>query len=112
MLNLTCMPAMQDVAKKLFLLRGAKVNLIITQLEDNERLHHFRAWSILTRQNFVYQIWPQKYSVPAFTYRARRGKIRLLPFRDLFMGRLPRNDNKITPKEQVITDILDQYESI
>ena len=25
-------------------------------------------------QNFVYQIWPQQYSVPGFTYRARSGK--------------------------------------
>ncbi|WP_185964663.1 hypothetical protein, partial [Klebsiella pneumoniae] len=25
-------------------------------------------------QNFIYKIWPQQYSVPGFTYRARSGK--------------------------------------
>ena len=25
-------------------------------------------------QNFIYQIWPMRYSVPGFTYRARSGK--------------------------------------
>ncbi|UMX81176.1 hypothetical protein MJ575_08485 [Klebsiella pneumoniae] len=31
-------------------------------------------WCTYDEQNSVYKIWPQQYSVPGFTYRARSGK--------------------------------------
>jgi choline/glycine/proline betaine transport protein len=55
-------------------------------------------------QNFIYKIWPQ-----GFTYRARSGNpyYRLETF--LLEGSQG-NDLMDYSKEQVITDILDQYE--
>ncbi|XNN29384.1 hypothetical protein ACLK2F_01865 [Escherichia coli] len=60
-------------------------------------------------QNFVYQIWPQQYSVPGFTYRAAAVN-RLLPAGNLPVRRQPGQRPDGLGKEQVITDILDQYE--
>lgn len=61
-------------------------------------------------QNFVYQIWPQQYSVPGFTYRARSGSRPTTASRRSCWKAAVGNDLMDYSKEQVITDILDQYE--
>ncbi|MFN6884498.1 high-affinity choline transporter BetT, partial [Proteus mirabilis] len=61
-------------------------------------------------QHFIYQIWPQKYSVPAFTYRARRGKSHYYRLETYLWEGSQGNDLMDYTKEQVISDILDQYE--
>lgn len=61
-------------------------------------------------QNFVYQIWPQQYSVPGFTYRARSGKSTYYRLETFLLEGSRGNDLMDYSKEQVITDILDQYE--
>ena len=61
-------------------------------------------------QNFVYQIWPQQYSVPGFTYRARSGKSTYYRLETFLLEGSQGNDLMDYSKEQVITDILDQYE--
>jgi choline/glycine/proline betaine transport protein len=46
--------------------------------EEGETLGTWICWCTWATQNFVYQIWPQQYSVPGFTYR-RAAEIDLLP---------------------------------
>lgn len=65
---------MQDVARELEL-RGAKVKFSEVPPTEDERLNHLELLVRLgEEQNFIYQIWPMRYSVPGFTYRARSGK--------------------------------------
>jgi len=74
MLDIVCRPAMQDVANELKL-RGAKVEFSEAEALEDEKLNHLELLVKLgEEQNFIYQIWPQRYAVPGFTYRARSGK--------------------------------------
>ncbi len=61
-------------------------------------------------QNFVYQIWAQQYSVPGFTYRGRSGKSTYYRLETFLLEGSQGNDLMDYSKEQVITDILDQYD--
>ncbi|UMX57056.1 hypothetical protein MJ524_08265 [Escherichia coli] len=55
-------------------------------------------------QNFVYQIWPQQYSVPGFTYRAHgRGKSTYYRLETFLLEGSQGNDLMDYSKEQVIT---------
>ena len=74
MMETVIYPAMQDVAKELEL-RGARVSLEWVPADDKQALGYLDLRVNLgEEQNFVYQVWPQQYSVPGFTYRARSGK--------------------------------------
>ncbi|CAK5467032.1 High-affinity choline transport protein (BCCT-family transporter) [Escherichia coli] len=53
---------------------------------------------------------PQQYSVPGFTYRARSGKSTYYRLETFLLEGSQGNDLMDYSKEQVITDILDQYE--
>lgn len=73
MMETVCFPAMEEVAQELKL-RGAYVELKNLPPEEGETLGHPDLLVHMgDEQNFVYQIWPQQYSVPGFTYRARSG---------------------------------------
>ncbi|WJY13680.1 choline transporter [Pectobacteriaceae bacterium CE90] len=110
MLNTVCRPAMQDVARELEL-RGAKVEFNELPPQDDERLNHLELLVRLgDEENFVYQIWPQRYSIPAFTYRARSGKSHYYRLETYLMEGTQGNDLMDYSKEQIINDILDQYE--
>ncbi|AUH01345.1 high-affinity choline transporter BetT [Prodigiosinella confusarubida] len=110
MLNTVCRPAMQDVARELAL-RGAKVEFNELPPQDDERLNHLELLVRLgDEENFVYQIWPQRYSIPAFTYRARSGKSHYYRLETYLMEGTQGNDLMDYSKEQIINDILDQYE--
>lgn len=110
MLDLVCRPAMQDVAKELSL-RGADVQFSELPAENGERLYRLELIvSLGEEQDFVYQIWPQHYSVPGFTYRARSGKSHYYRLETFLMEGTQGNDLMDYTKEQVISDILDQYE--
>lgn len=52
----------------------------------------------------------QQYSVPGFTYRARSGKSTYYRLETFLLEGSQGNDLMDYSKEQVITDILDQYE--
>lgn len=55
-------------------LRGAAVELKSLPPEEGENLGHLDLLVHMgDEQNFIYKIWPQQYSVPGFTYRARSG---------------------------------------
>ena len=103
-------PAMQDVAKELEL-RGGRVTLESVPAEDDKPLGHLDLRVLLgDEQDFVYQVWPQQYSVPGFTYRARSGKSHYFRLETFLLEGSQGNDLMDYNKEQVIIDILDQYE--
>ncbi len=103
-------PAMQDVAKELEL-RGGRVSLERVEPEAGQPLGHLDLRVLLgEEQDFVYQIWPQQYSVPGFTYRARSGKSHYFRLETFLLEGSQGNDLMDYNKEQVIIDILDQYE--
>lgn len=103
-------PAMQDVAKELEL-RGGRVSLERVEPEEGQPLGHLDLRVLLgEEQDFVYQIWPQQYSVPGFTYRARSGKSTYYRLETFLLEGSQGNDLMDYNKEQVIIDILDQYE--
>ncbi|WP_233958278.1 choline transporter [Pectobacterium versatile] len=110
MLDNVCKAAMDDVARELRL-RGASVEVNDLSPVEDERLNHLELLVDLgDEQNFLYQIWPQRYSVPAFTYRARSGKSDYYRLETFLLEGSQGNDLMDYSKEQVINDILDQYE--
>ncbi|MDC9818364.1 choline transporter [Pectobacterium polonicum] len=110
MLENVCKAAMEDVARELRL-RGASVEVNELPPVEDERLNHLELLVDLgDEQNFLYQIWPQRYSVPAFTYRARSGKSDYYRLETFLLEGSQGNDLMDYSKEQVINDILDQYE--
>jgi choline/glycine/proline betaine transport protein len=110
MMETVCFPAMEEVAQELKL-RGAYVELKNLPPEEGETLGHLDLLVHMgDEQNFVYQIWPQQYSVPGFTYRARSGKSTYYRLETFLLEGSQGNDLMDYSKEQVITDILDQYE--
>lgn len=105
-----CFPAMEEVARELEL-RGAQVQLQSLPPEDGETLGHLELVVMLgEEQNFIYQIWPQQYAIPGFTYRARSGKSSYYRLETFLLEGSQGNDLMDYSKEQVILDILDSYE--
>lgn len=110
MMTRVCLPAMEEVAHELEL-RGAQVQLQNLPPQDGEALGHLELLVMLgEEQNFIYQIWPQQYAVPGFTYRARSGKSRYYRLETFLLEGSQGNDLMDYSKEQVILDILDSYE--
>ncbi|MDU3717210.1 MAG: BCCT family transporter, partial [Klebsiella michiganensis] len=110
MMETVCFPAMEEVAQELKL-RGAYVELKSLPPEEGDSLGHLDLLVHMgDEQNFVYQVWPQQYSIPGFTYRARSGKSTYYRLETFLLEGSQGNDLMDYSKEQVITDILDQYE--
>ncbi|MCZ4058487.1 choline transporter [Pantoea sp. LMR881] len=110
MMGSVIFPAMQDVAKELAL-RGGKVALENMPPEEGNAIGYLDLRVNLgEEQDFVYQVWPQQYSVPGFTYRARSGKSTYYRLETFLLEGSQGNDLMDYSKEQVIIDILDQYE--
>ncbi|KGT91626.1 choline transporter [Erwinia typographi] len=110
MIDTVCLPAMQEVALELER-RGAVVQVSELPPLEDERLNHLEMLVTLgEEQSFLYQIWPQRYSVPAFTYRARSGKSDYFRLETFLLEGTQGNDLMDYTKEQIINDILDQYE--
>lgn len=110
MMETVIYPAMQEVAKELEL-RDANVTLEYLDPEARQLLGHLSLRVDLgDEQDFIYQVWPQQYSVPGFTYRARRGKSHYYRLETYLREGSLGNDLMDYHKEQVIIDILDQYE--
>ncbi|MBV4366615.1 choline transporter [Erwinia sp. BNK-24-b] len=110
MLDNVCRPAMEEVALELER-RGAKVQVSERPPLEDERLNHLEmVVNLGDEQSFLYQIWPQRYSVPAFTYRARSGKSDYFRLETFLLEGTQGNDLMDYTKEQIINDILDQYE--
>lgn len=112
-LDTICRPAMEEVAQELAV-RGVKVEFNELPPKEDEQLNRLNHLELLVHlgdeQNFVYQIWPQRYSVPAFTYRARSGKSHYYRLETYLLEGTQGNDLMDYSKEQIINNILDQYE--
>jgi len=110
MLDNVCRPAMEDVARELTL-RGIQVQFSELPPEEDERLNHLQLIVQLgDEENFIYEIWPQRYQVPGFTYRAQSGKSHYYRLETFLLEGTQGNDLIGYSKEQVIADILDNYE--
>ena len=110
MMEKVCFPAMEEVAHELQL-RGASVELKSMPPQEGENLGHLDLRVHMgDERNFIYQIWPQQYAIPGFTYRARSGKSSYYRLETFLLEGSQGNDLMDYSKEQVITDILDQYE--
>ncbi|NIE71458.1 high-affinity choline transporter BetT [Pantoea sp. ICBG 1758] len=110
MMETVIYPAMEDVAKELEL-RGARVMLEKMPAEEGQALGHLELRVDLgEEQSFMYQVWPQQYSIPGFTYRARSGKSHYYRLETFLLEGSQGNDLMDYNKEQVIIDILDHYE--
>ncbi|MEB3767544.1 choline transporter [Acinetobacter sp. MD2] len=111
MLEQICLPALQEVVSELQA-KGVQAQLMKVGIEDDEKeLYHLDLTiNLENEQNFIYQIWPQRYQAPEFSKRSKFGKVfyyRLETF--LFEGSQG-NDLVGYSKEQVINDVLDKYE--
>lgn len=109
MMDTVLYPAMQDVAKELAL-RGGRVTLERLDAAESALGYIDLRVHLGEEQDFVYQVWPQQYSVPGFTYRARSGKSTYYRLETFLLEGSQGNDLMDYSKEQVIIDILDQYE--
>jgi len=109
MMESVIFPAMQEVAKELEL-RGGRVSLERLEAEESPLGYIDLRVNLGEEQDFVYQVWPQQYSVPGFTYRARSGKSTYYRLETFLLEGSQGNDLMDYSKEQVIIDILDQYE--
>jgi len=109
MMDSVIFPAMQEVAKELEL-RGGRVTLARHEAEESALGYIDLRVNLGEEQDFVYQVWPQQYSVPGFTYRARSGKSTYYRLETFMLEGSQGNDLTDYSKEQVIIDILDQYE--
>ncbi len=110
MMEKTIYPAMEEVAKELEL-RGGRVSLESVAPDEANPIGYLDLRVHLgEEQDFIYQVWPQQYSIPGFTYRARSGKSTYYRLETFLMEGSQGNDLMDYSKEQVIIDILDQYE--
>lgn len=101
---------MQEVAKELEL-RDGRVTLESVEADESNPIGYLDLRVHLgEEQDFIYQVWPQQYSIPGFTYRARSGKSTYYRLETFLMEGSQGNDLMDYSKEQVIIDILDQYE--
>lgn len=110
MLNKICRPAMEEVVSELKL-RGALVDFKELLPEGDAVIGHLSlVVNLGEEQNFIYEIWPQQYSIPGFTYRARSGKSMYYRLETFLLEGSQGNDLIGYSRQQVIFDILDQYE--
>lgn len=79
MMETVCFPAMEEVAQELKL-RGAYVELKSLPPEEGDNLGHLDLLVHMgDEQNFVYQIWPQQYSILVLPTGRAAAQIDLLP---------------------------------
>ncbi|UMX73699.1 hypothetical protein MJ585_08045 [Klebsiella pneumoniae] len=109
MMETVCYPAMEEVASRMRL-RGAAVELKSLPEEGGENLGHLDLLVHMgDEQNFIYKIWPQQYWCRALPI-GRAAEIHLLPLETFLLEGSQVTTWMDYSKEQVITDILDQYE--
>ncbi|MFT4020737.1 MAG: choline transporter [Acinetobacter sp.] len=111
MLDQVCQPALQAVVSELES-KGIRVNLNKQLLEDEDNgLYHLDLTIDLeNEQNFIYQIWPQRYKTPEFSKRSKIGKSFYYRLETFLLEGSQGNDLMGYNKEQVINDVLDKYE--
>lgn len=102
-------PAMQEVATELNV-QGADVTFNEGVAEDSGLPHLDLHVSMGDEQNFDYQLWPTQFSSPSFAVRGKRADERYFRMEVYLLEGTQGYDLMGYSKEQVINDILDQYE--
>lgn len=106
-----CRPAMQDVCEELRK-QGATVELSEAPSNDSENAlpHLDLNVSMADEQDFTYQIWPREFKAPSFAIRAQKTGTRYFRLEVFLLEGTQGYDIMGYSREQVIGDILDQYE--
>lgn len=110
MMETVCYPAMEEVAQELRL-RGAYVELKACHRKRDSSWVIWICWCIWAKSKTLsIRFGRSNIPVPGFTYRARSGKSTYYRLETFLLEGSRGNDLMDYSKEQVITDILDQYE--
>ncbi|WP_269913374.1 choline transporter [Acinetobacter sp. HY1485] len=111
MLENVCKPALEEVVKELHQ-KGTDAALSVKALDDDPDLYHIDLTiGMKSEQNFIYQIWPQRYKTPEFSIRKQhRDKAHYYRLETFLYEGSQNNDLVGYNKEQVINDVLDKYE--
>ena len=99
-------PAMQDVSQALSQ-QGVEVEVVE---EDGDDPHLALNVGLGDEQNFTYQIWPRRFATPSFALRAQQANAYYYRLEVYLLEGSQGYDLMGYSKEQVIEDILDQYE--
>ncbi|MCM2972010.1 choline BCCT transporter BetT [Larsenimonas suaedae] len=104
--NEVCRPAMDEVCKELSD-QGVPAEII----EGDEKVPHLALNVVLDdEQNFTYQTWPRQFETPEFARRAKTEQANYYRMEVYLQEGSQGYDLMGYSKEQVIDDILDQYE--
>lgn len=106
-----CRPAMNDVCEELRK-QGATVELSEEPISDEENAlpHLDLNVSMAEEQDFTYQIWPREFKAPSFAVRSQKTGARYFRLEVFLLEGTQGYDIMGYSREQVIGDILDQYE--
>ncbi|HET8790271.1 MAG TPA: high-affinity choline transporter BetT, partial [Modicisalibacter sp.] len=99
-------PAMEEVSQELSQ-QGVSVGV---HEGEGEREHLALNVSLGSEQDFTYQIWPRKFATPSFAIRAQQSNAHYYRLEVHLLEGSQGYDLMGYTTEQVIEDILDQYE--
>ncbi|WP_106477629.1 choline BCCT transporter BetT [Phytohalomonas tamaricis] len=99
-------PAMQEVCQELTQ-QGVQVTVVEGEPGDG---HLELNVALGDEQNFTYQIWPRRFATPSFAIRAQKSQSHYYRLEVYLLEGSQGYDLLGYSKEQVIEDILDQYE--
>lgn len=109
-LDETARPAMEEVREELSR-QGVRAEVVEADIEkDGEALHLELNVSLGGEQNFTYQVWPRTFAMPSFARRANEARSRYYRLEVYLLEGSQGYDLIGYSREQVINDILDQYE--
>lgn len=102
----TARPAMEEVRQELAQ-QGVRAEVVE---RDGEALHLELNVALGSEQNFTYQVWPRTFAMPSFARRANEARSRYYRLEVYLLEGSQGYDLIGYSREQVINDILDQYE--
>lgn len=102
----TVRPAMEEVSQELSR-QGVSTEVVAG---EGDELHLELNVSLGSEQNFTYQVWPRTFSMPSFARRANEARSRYYRLEVYLLEGSQGYDLIGFSREQVINDILDQYE--
>lgn len=112
MLDTVCTQAVEAVVNELRS-KGVATDFVKQALDNEEDYDLYHIDLIIdldSEQNFIYQIWPQRYLAPDFSKRSQLGKEFYYRLETYLYEGSQGNDLMGYNQEQVINDILDKYE--
>jgi choline/glycine/proline betaine transport protein len=101
-------PAMEQVAGAL---RQTGVEVSVTRAGDKAERHATLTVALGDERDFTYAVWPRRFTTPTFAIRAQQSNADYYRLEVYLMEGSQGYDLMDYSKDQVIDDILDQYES-